>query len=100
MFDFDSTDITSWGVIPAEFTLSLNVELLVATSSGTMLIVDFSSVQDLVRLLRFEIPFYNISSYSRMDPLSTLKYHQQGKVMHVLLPVGCCGLPILILLKR
>lgn len=39
---------TSWAVIEPQYTLSLNVEVLVAPQSGTVLVVDGSGVQDQV----------------------------------------------------
>lgn len=43
-----SSPPTSWAVIEPQFTLSLNVEVLLAPPSGTVLLVDASGVQDQV----------------------------------------------------
>lgn len=50
----------SWEVIPAEFTLSLNIEILVATSTGTILSVDSSGVQDMVYFLHVLLFMYHV----------------------------------------
>ena len=40
---------TSWTVIPPEQTLSRNVEVIIANSGGTILVLDFDACQDQVR---------------------------------------------------